>query len=234
MENGNNFQLWDADTGDLKVQGGAGVLGEFSPDGKNLARTTIDVIEVWDTSQKYQGKMRRKRKIGILPDTVFAVAWSPNSRYLAGSGDFSRDADSGHFLENSETSIRLWNTQTWKLHATLKCSEVMRELKFSPDNRYLASKQYNAVTLWDLSTRRKLWQRSSALENEIDISPDSKILAASQEKAKKIALWKIPEGKVSQVLTSPRGTFISFAFAPDGNSILTGNSFGEVHRWRLK
>ena len=74
-------------------------------------------------------------------DGVVSVAFSPNGRRLATAS-----------FENNGT-VRLWNPHTGRetLLLTADRSGALC-VTFSPDNRWLVTGGYSAVTLWDLSS----------------------------------------------------------------------------------
>lgn len=222
---------WDGETLRLRKTGTGELIKSFdqlhatsfSPDGKTMiCADGQQHSHVSNTSRLSAGKVQFESCIGDRFKDIFgAQSWSPDGRLVALAN-----------LSITNERVELWNTRTWTLQSTLKHSEKVKSLAFSPNGSYLAAAQENGFVVWVVSTKRKLWLRHGFSEGSIAFSPDSRLLAVMHHET--IRLWRIKHGEVQRALHSPRGQFTAFAFAPDGNSLLTGNDNGEVHRWRLR
>jgi RNA polymerase sigma factor (sigma-70 family) len=160
-----------------------------------------------------------------LSDPEIPVAFSHDGQVLATSWD---------------KQLRLWNATTGKFLLEINSSDPVRAHDFSPDGRFLAAgaahvtsdeiKSY--VCVWDAKTG-KLLHRLSPKERvnqiwHILFSPDSKLLAMSDEKGR-IYLWDAHTGKEVFVLSPSalslkhplENPYACIAFSTDGKTIVT-------------
>ncbi|EJF06037.1 WD40 repeat-containing protein [Thiovulum sp. ES] len=105
--------------------------------GDTVSASDDKTIRVWDSKT---GKERRKilGKIGAGSGKIYAIALSPNEKFLAVGG----------YFENDE--IRIYSYQTGKLIKILKSHEnAVLDLAFSENGDYLlSSSQDNTAKLW--------------------------------------------------------------------------------------
>jgi WD40 repeat protein len=158
-------KLWDAATGDLVGDAFPGFGGEFayvavSPDGHLAAVGSAGRVDVWDLqAHKLIRTLRGHERF------VYAVAYSPDGRYLASGG--------------RDRTIRLWDLESGKeIHRFAGHPREVTCVAASPDGRRLLSSDYNAheLRLWDVEGR-KLIRRigfGSTAPTRGSFSPDSR------------------------------------------------------------
>lgn len=256
---GNQLELWNVKTGaqtsilntalDYLVASVA-----FSPDGKSLATagtfsnpdTGYDggVLALWESTTGKQ--------IAVLPtlitQNVFCVAYSPDGKLLAVSGQsYGQDSTIG--------VVELWNTSTQVKVATLKTgvSDSVDAVAFSPDGKTLALGGYSlnqVAELWDVPSATLIGPVSPSNYygiTSLAFSPDGKTLAlggpgsGSGSVAGTLELWNVAtRSKIRSFATSTYVSITSLAFSPDGTMLADGgttsvdsnfNYFGIVEVW---
>jgi len=135
-------KLWDVETGNkirtITSRFRSVHSAAFSPDSKTLASGTNGVGEIIELRDTKTGRLSRLLKADPEGEPVLCVAFSP---------------DGGTLASGSIKSVRLWDTKTGKLQATLKGHDgAVNCLAFSPDGKTLASGgDDKSVMLWDVT-----------------------------------------------------------------------------------
>jgi WD40 repeat protein len=145
---------------------------------------------------------------------VGAVALSPDGSTLA----------AGDLLGN----VFLWDTTTGQKNDTLATSAGrVWNLVFSPDGSMLAVGIPDAVTVWDLSSKRIIL-RKPGLGSPVAISPDGKTLAMATET--EVVLAHILSGE-TRSLKGHRERVYWLAFSPDGRTLASAAE--DLKLWNL-
>lgn len=239
---GGELDLWDARTGDqtraLNGFSGDVVSVAFSPDGKRIAVGTqaplgTSEVRLWD--------------IGVwalLPPltenhfTVNAVAFSPDSKLIAGAG--WKEAERRRIFG----VVDLWDAQTETMTQTLTEPGAVFTIAFSPDGSRLAAGIGSSngtgvlgrIDMWDLRTGRVLWTRTahSTRVMSLAFSPDGTRLASSgNDNAAR--LWNAASGQPEGRPLEGEGAWIaSVAFSPDGRLLASGGSDQTMRLWDVQ
>lgn len=192
---GEGLVLWDARTGRPRVELPEAEEGSpvaFSPTGDAFATTagsgdgTIRLRDpatgrVRSTLAEPRGSVPPRTASGGPPlfRQVQAMAFGPDGRTLASA--------------ESDGKVRLWDTGTGHLDATLTVSltDGPVELAFSPDGRTLATVGGGAVRLWDTATR---YARASFPDGGGTLrpafSPDGRTLVVGGRRDR-LSLWDV-------------------------------------------
>ena len=116
---------------------------------------------------------------------------------------------------------------------------VMRKVVFSPDDRWLAALDADAVRLFDAHTGQLL--RSIAkgiLGDDVRFSPDSRLLAevagGQAPEDRDFRVWAIPSGEELHRLMGVSSQVVSVSRTPDDHALVTANSEGRMALWDLK
>jgi WD40 repeat protein len=192
----------------------------LSPDGHLLAiPTDVDRVNQVYLVDTVLGKLLDPIK-PAGDEGANAAAFSPDGTMLALGG---------------KKQVTLWNVQTRTSIGTLSGGQRGGYLKvaFSPDGKTLATVTYtldytvtmdNAITLWDVQTRKQLGQ---PLEMSLDephnlrFSPDGKRLTflTGVLKKKKVLIWDIT---TRQMVGSLSVEACDLVFSPDGKVLAVG------------
>ena len=177
----------------------------FSPDGTQFAIGWKTGIWIYDA------KTYQETALFTMDGTIGSFAFSPDGKTLAGH-------------DRNET--RLWDVATGQHKQTL--NRGWGGITFSPDGQTLAIGR----ELWDTSTGGQL-KRSSVdgqggRYNSASFSPDGKKFAGTF--TSDFFLWDISTNQVLW-LKGHRGTTISIAFSPDGQTIASGSDDNTIRLW---
>jgi WD40 repeat protein len=223
---GDDFYVWDMTGGPVVIIALTGQAVElfrgelaFSPDDRTLAAVDVNTGEVviWPASSR----LNSLDAIGSTPphsvrlqgagDLVFALAFSPNSRYLA--------------LAGSDTSIYVWDLRLGELLTTLSGHfDLVNALAFNPDGRLLASGSADGtVRVWDVAAGQEL----SALRVDyaatlLTFSTDGRTLFATD--GDRIRLWGVVGGSdLPQTCTFTAAQIINLRAGPGTDYARLGN-----------
>ncbi len=247
-------RLWDATTGKLvQTLGQAASVSAVavSPDGNTLAVAYYDqTMFVYDKNPKHA-----PRKLSVWPPPPVqmsavgsawprpvaigrcaCIAFSPNGKRVA----------TGGLAGSSDTTARLWDTETGRLLATCAGekghSRAVTAAAFSPDGRWLATgSQDYTVKLWDGATGRYRFDvgktakdRHSHMVTAIAFSPDGKYLATgSQDRTVKVWDVSSPDAPDKPLVTWSKfeSPVNGLAFSPKGERLAAIGQSGTVKVW---
>ncbi|ESA38777.1 wd-40 repeat-containing protein [Leptolyngbya sp. Heron Island J] len=182
----------------------------FSPDGRQLASTSLDnTIKLWTSSGTLVASLD-----GHDAGT-WGIDFSPDGGMLASSSD--------------DSTVRLWRLD--KIPQTLHGYE-------GPVTNLALNQQTIAAGSWDKTIRLWNWQGNlrTVLEGHTDriwqvaFSPDGQTLAsASWDQT--VKLWR-PEGALLQTLRGHRDRVWSVTFSPEGDEIASASWDQTIKIWR--
>jgi len=200
----------------------------FTADGKQLVSASDDkTIRVWDLATGKTARFIRGEVAPGSPGKVFAMALSPDGKWLAAGGwMWNTGPGSGHH-------IRLYDFASGKLVALLVGhTDVVLGLAFSPDSKYLisGSGDHNAI-IWDVATRslkHRLEGHTDAIY-AVGFTPDNaRAVTGSFDLA--LRLWSVADGSELAHMIGHETKIRSLAVAPDGN-IASGDQSGKIWLW---
>jgi WD40 repeat protein len=148
---------------------------DIIPDNKTLVitpRRDINQIELW--------QLNTGKKLGSFggetPNPITDLAVTPDGKTL---------------ITAQNANLQIWDLKTKKVLRTIPNVREVKDLLVSPDNQTLVSNG-NTLNVWQLSTGKQLVTRRNEKEflfSKVALSPDGKILAASDEEG--VRLWKL-------------------------------------------
>lgn len=234
----NFVQLWDAQTGNHKITltGHAKRVNSvaYSPDGNLIASGGTDgTVRLWDvTTRKQKPILNHTSWFNFLFQwlnvPVHSVAYSPDGNTVAAGSLDGR--------------VRLWDTQTPKLKATLTGhTSAVDIVLYSPDGKIIATaagETDNTVRLWDAVTREpKVVLTGYTHINAVTYAPDGKTLATGGRYRKNsLQLWNTQTMELAATFTDhTNATVSSIVYSPDGQTIAAVNASDNTLRlWNAK
>jgi WD40 repeat protein len=154
---------------------------------------------------------------------IFSVAFSPDGKWLATGG--------------ADGNIMVWDVgdlyggglagKTMRageeLFSLNRHEATVLDVEFSPDGRFLASSDYDALAIvWDLEAREPLFdiRTAASLIGDVDFSPDGRLLAlASHDGFARV--WDVAKQEEwLRLYRAESGGVCDVAFSPDGAQLV--------------
>jgi WD40 repeat protein len=154
------------------------------------------------------------------PGAATAVAFSPDSKYLAWPGP-------------DRTVCVIEVASRREVCALAGHTGAISGIAFSPDGKQLASaSQDGTVRLWDLSSCReeRRYPGHSGIVHSVAFSADGRRLAsAGADRA--VILWDVATGRRVRDFPGHTGPVLSVALGPDGKHLASASQDGTVRLW---
>lgn len=213
---GSYIILWDAVTGQMQgiLETGPVRSFLFSPDGNNVAivkkkGTNIQSISLWNTAGNKPYEFTPIEECGNSLYSDIPVP-AGNHKYTFGDANWSVEgmtfSPDGHTfaMVNPEGNVQLWNTETGELRHTLKHSSPVIDVSFSKFSNFKdSSNRNNNLIIVHSNNNVRLWNTNTRLY------------------------------KHTFELTKHSNEIRSASYNPDGNTLVTACSDGNLNLWRI-
>ena len=150
---------------------------------------------------------------------VYAVAWSPDSRYIAAAGN---------------RSVCVWDVRTQRLTNIYdKHTDLIRAVAWSRDGARIASAgDDKTVQVWDAVSGQQVsvYDRHTHWVNAIAWSPDGSYIASASRDST-VQIWDPVSGQQVFVFSHHSDRANAVAWSPGGNRVVSGSSNKLVRVW---
>lgn len=227
-----SFVLWDVPSSTLLHEFKSPPITQYAPrsvialtpDGKRLvlphADGSLHLVDVASGKELCALEMPPPQPGRIRSPRIRRLAISPDSRYLAFSGD--------------STPLTVCELAAGKrLHELAPPgASVYLGLAFTPNGRSLAAEEHGGIRLFDVPSGKEIRKLpATAGGGNLFFSPDGRILAAVG--GYNIKLWDMAREQSLHPLVGHKGMIHSLAFYPDGKRLVSAAYDNEMRVWDI-
>ncbi len=209
---------------------------KFSPNGQLLASVGASQTTLWNMNTKaiqriLPGHYARDIGLEIAPT---AIAFSPNSRFLATS-TWSQG------LLRADQAIMVRDVTTGEVVLNLDELDGCKQILFDGSGKIIYGACDAGITAWSFPDGKKLFNFASESAVEaIALSPDGTVMATvkanvsgKQEQNNQIQLWQLDPAKPSllRTLDGHVNDIAQLEFTPNGEQLISSSYDGKINVW---
>ncbi|KAI9129470.1 hypothetical protein ON05_034655 (plasmid) [Acaryochloris sp. CCMEE 5410] len=258
------LKVWDLATGKvlrtLKGHTGSVTGVSISSDGHTLVSASWDqTLKVWELTTGQELRTLSSHTdyltgVSVSPDghTIVSSSWDSSLkvwelatgkvlRTLKGHTDYLTGVSvspDGHTIVSAsgDHTLKVWELATGRELRTLKGhTALITGVRICPDSRTIVSASRDqTLKVWELTTGQELRTLSGHTDyvTSLSVSPDGHtIVSASLDKT--VIAWEMATGRVTMSFTG-EGSFRCCEIAPDGRTVIAGDSGGQLYFLRLE
>ncbi len=219
----NGLRLWDVDSGELLHRWEVATIDwrdtriAFSPDGKLIASGSADGrVRLWNVNTRAEYAVLEKHS-----DAVRDVSFSPDSRWLASTGEFT------------DHSVFIWDVaRKSRIQVLDKHTASVYALSWNRAGTLLASGSLDGtVRIWDTATWREVANlKQGANVYGVIFTPDGKLLAVACSD-NVIRLWDVESKQETAELSGHTDYVHALSFSPDGTRLASASGDRTIRVW---
>jgi WD40 repeat protein len=213
----------------IQLHGGYDNRLSFSPDGKYIATgNRSGLVWVWDVGTGEQIMELEAPE----NDFLLSIEYHPSGNILS------------NLLWTDEATVYIWDLETknivQEIELNILAGSAKTPFKFSPDGNIMAGfiteDWDHKVRFWDMDGKIILDVPFESRINEINFSPDSRMLAVASL-YEQTTIWDTETGSLlytlDQILEETIDGTRALAFTPDGGHLAVVRNRGPLEFWRL-
>lgn len=201
---------------------------DISPDRQWLATGSLeeggDTLRVWRLSGVWPARGREVFADGRLVGGVWAVCFSPDSRFVAAGG----------WTYSGYTAPQIFNLET-KERVKALLFETTRAMQYSPDGEHIATgDEYGAVSIWNVEKSKRIHEMEAHgdIVNVVHFSRDGLRLASGSIDGG-LKIWDVSTGD-QLAAYSFKGKVLACRFSEDSRVLYvaeaaTGTDLPTIH-----
>ncbi len=207
----------------------------FTPDGSFIVSAADDkVIRIWDWRAGKTVRTIRGQSGPGEEGKIFAMALSPDGRWLAVGGSLGTFTGTKPREEEESHQIRLYDFASGELKALLKGhTNGVVGLSFSPDGKKLISGSFDHdAIIWDVEHGALLHRLQGHRDFvfAVGFTPDgTRAVTGSDDNT--LRLWRVSDGALLKEMTGHGDKVSALAVSPRDGNIASGDNSGEIRLW---